>query len=233
MNQKLTRLLLLLFIALCCRSISFGQFNGTWDLLTLRYTLSEKWKIVSENQTRSANFFTGYNYYGFRLGGEYNFTPNQTAGVQIGHYRNYQGNGNFEPPVTNNELRVAESFTLRKYFFSLQTEIRFMVEQRFRVGNYANRGRLKLGITIPIIKPSGSRQPFKLGLIIWNEFFESDSSPYFSRNRVSGSFLYRINPKLLLQTGYMLQSDFFSGYHTNHGFVQFGLTAELNRSSKK
>ncbi len=191
---------------------AFAQSNdfqgqlGTWNVLSLRKDLNEKWEIYSEAQLRSLSFYNEFHYYEVKAGMQYNLDSVFSVLAGAGSYNTYSAGESFNLPIQNREIRSWLELRMKQQLRRLAFDHRYRAEQRFTSNGYRNRFRYRLSLTIPINNPE-----IKVGTYFiqaWNEMFFTDREPFFERNRLYIGGGYRLTKELTFQTGYIHQFDY-------------------------
>ncbi|MFN6379328.1 MAG: DUF2490 domain-containing protein [Flavobacteriales bacterium] len=208
--MKRSLLLIVFFTITYLHSISqssdFQGQLGTWNILSVRKDLNEKWEFYSEAQLRSLSFYNEFHYYEVKAGMQYNLDSVFSILAGGGSYNTYSPGDNFNLPIQNREIRSWIELRMKQQLKRLSFDHRYRAEQRFTSNGYRNRFRYRLSLTIPINNPE-----IKVGTYFfqgWNEIFFTDREPYFERNRLYVGGGYRLNKALTLQTGYIHQFDY-------------------------
>jgi hypothetical protein len=198
---------------------------GSWNILTLRMDLSERWTLSGEGQIRSLKFYDDFHYFEYKAGANYNISETFSAGVLVGHYRTYSQGGTFLEPIQSNELRTCAQIIMKQSVHRLKFEHRYRIEQRFTSNGYRNRFRYRIGLTIPL---SDKIKESKIwSLTVWNEIFMTNTAPYFERDRFFAGVGFKINNNLAIQTGYVRQFDYNLTDEIGRDFFQIGFLFEI------
>lgn len=182
-----------------------GQL-GSWNIISLRKDINEKWEFYGEAQLRSLSLYSEFHYYEVKAGMQYSFDSVFSILAGGGSYNTYSPGDNFNLPIQNQEIRSWVELRMRQQLKRLSFDHRYRAEQRFTSNGYRNRFRYRLSLTIPINNPE-----IKVGTYFfqsWNEIFFTDREPYFERNRLYLGGGYRLTKALTLQTGYIHQFDY-------------------------
>jgi len=175
---------------------------GSWNILTLKKPLNDKFELWGEGQLRSLSFYNNFHYHELKGGVNYKLTKELTVSVNAGDYTTYTFGGNLTNPVTK-EFRTWIELFDRQKFDRFNIEHRYRVEQRFST-TYSNRYRYRLSFVVPINKREIKPNTFYVHGC--DEVFFNDSKSVFIRNR----FMYGVGYKFertTLQLGYMKQFD--------------------------
>lgn len=215
---------ILLFSLLFFSKALFAQV-GSWNILTLRMDIGQRWSLSGEGQIRSLKFYDDFHYFEYKAGANYNISETFSAGILIGHYRTYSQGGTFLEPIQSNELRTCAQITMKQSVHRLRFEHRYRIEQRFTSNGYRNRFRYRVGLTIPI---SDETKESKIwSITVWNEIFMTNMAPYFERDRFFAGIGFKISPSVTLQTGYVRQFDYNLTDEIGRDFFQIGLQFEI------
>jgi long-subunit fatty acid transport protein len=204
---------------------------GSWNILNIKYTYSEKWSIFAEAQLRSLKFYNDFHYYEYKGGVNYKIEKNIKITLGAGSYQTYKEGGDFVLPKNNNEFRVWPQIVLSQSISKLKIEQRYRAELRFTSSGYRNRFRYRLGVSYPFGKDLDGYKPFQISAS--NELFFTDNEPYFERNRALVAFNYKPSMTVTLQVGYLHQFDYKINDETGRDFIQIGVFIELYRKATK
>jgi len=204
------------------------QFDlGSWNIVNLKYTVTDKWNLFGEAQLRSLKFYTHYHYYEYKGGITYKVHKNAALSLGAGSYQTFAEGGNFVRPKNNDEFRLWPQLILSQALGPLSVEQRYRSELRFTSNGYRNRFRYRLGLSYPFGKKDSPDKPFQISAS--NEVFFTDNEPYFERNRALLAFSYRASRSTLLQVGYLHQFDYKINDESGRDFLQLGYFIELGR----
>lgn len=221
--------ILLLTMALTTGISATAQTSrlGSWNVINAKISLSKHWRLFTEAQLRSQSFYSDHFYYEVKGGISYNIGKKVQVLVGTGKYITYDSEqeGNFPKPITSNETRLWQQFTLNHDLGRIQFEHRYRIEQRFYTDEYRNRFRYRLGITIPVNKKEVESGTFYV--TAFDEVFLTNKAPYFSRNRLLAGAGYQFNDIFTLQPAYVYQFDYDSD-NTGFGKHFFHLTAMID-----
>ncbi len=212
---------ILIFSILTFSSSLFAQV-GSWNILTLRMDLSERWSLSGEGQIRSLKFYNDYHYFEYKAGAYYNISETFSAGILAGHYRTYSEGGTFFEPIQSNELRTCAQITMKQTVHRLKFEHRYRIEQRFTSNGYRNRFRYRIGVNIPL-----NKETKKWNVIVWNEIFMTNTAPYFERDRFFAGLGINLSRQFSIQTGYVRQFDYNLTDEIGRDFFQIGFQFEI------
>lgn len=203
--------------------------TGAWQVVIAEWRVAPKWKVFGESQLRSFGLYSRYYMHDVRGGVQYELAKNASLLVGAGKFVSYSGDGNFEPPIRSNEIRFWEQLTLDHSYGRLRLEHRYRLEQRFVNGNYRNRLRYRLGATIPVNHPKVVANTFFVQ--VSSEINLSDHKPYFDRNRAFAGVGYRFNPHVLVNAGWLPQTDISTNLSAStYHYFQTGLIVSIGPS---
>lgn len=204
---------------------------GSWNIVSVKYTLNEKWSLFGEAQLRSLQFYDHFHYYEYKGSVNYKVHPNLKLTVGAGSYNTYKEGGNFVKPKNNDEFRIWPQVTLNHSLWKLKIEQRYRAEMRFTTNGYRNRFRYRLGLSYPFGTDKKGYKPFQLNGS--NEIFFTDKEPYFERNRMLFSLNYKTSRTTSFQIGYLHQFDYRINDETGRDFLVLGIFLELSRKKKQ
>ena len=225
--MKLNRkLFIFLFIFLCCKSILYSQYIGTWNVLQLKHKFHRDWTINGETQLRSLSVYDQFHYYEFNASIQKQIKKDCNVSLGIGDYNTYSAGGNFHTPQVANEIRLTTQVSLNQNIGKLEVENRYKFEIRRFPTDMRFRIRYRLGLTYPIQKDG------KIKINLANELFNSISNhtvanySIFEKNRISA--LLQIKPKenLQISIGFLKQYD--TRYYDETGKRFFQLITTIN-----
>lgn len=223
--------LLLLFILVflnikgSSQSQDFRGQLGSWNILTVRKDVNEKWEFFGEAQLRSLSFYNEFHYYEMKAGLQFNIDSVFSILSGAGSYNTYSAGDNFNLPIQNREIRSWLELRMKQQLKRLSFDHRYRAEQRFTSNGYRNRFRYRLSLTIPLNSPV--IKPGTYFLQSWNEIFFTDREPYFERNRLYIGGGYRFNKTVTFQTGYIHQFDYNLTDETGRDFLMMSLSFGL------
>lgn len=200
---------------------------GSWNILNLKYTHTEKWSAFGEAQLRSLKFYDNFHYYEYKGGVNFKIHKNAQLTAGAGSYQTYKEGGDFVLPKNNAELRLWPQVVLSQSIGKLKVEQRYRSEFRFTSNGYRNRFRYRLGLAYPFGKERNDYKPFQISAS--NELFFTDKEPYFERNRLQFSFNFKTSKAGTVQIGYLHQFDYKINDETGRDFLQIGYFIELFR----
>jgi len=227
------KLLCVLLTVMPFFALAQRQDLGSWNILSVKYSLDEKWSGFAEAQLRSLKFFNNFHYYEYKGGINFHASKNFALTLGAGSYQTFKEGGNFVLPKNNNELRIWPQIAIFQSIGPVKVEQRYRAELRFTSNGYRNRFRYRLGLSYPFGNNSKGYKPFQLSAS--NEIFFTNKEPYFERNRLLCTFNYRITESTTLQLGYLHQFDYKINDETGRDFLVLGLFFDLNgkKSSTK
>ena len=218
--------------------ISFNKLlaqasTGSWNILNVKYSYSDKLSLFGETQLRSLRFYDHFHYYEYKGGINFHASKSLALTLGAGSYQTYKEGGNFVLPKNNNELRIWPQISFFQNLGPIKIEQRYRAELRFTSNGYRNRFRYRLGLSYPFGDNSKGYKPFQLSAS--NEIFFTNKEPYFERNRLLFAFNYRNAESTTLQIGYLHQFDYKINDETGRDFLVLGLFFDLNgkKSSTK
>jgi hypothetical protein len=218
----------LLFLFVIKNSIySQNASLGSWNILNLKYKLTEKWSFFGEAQLRSLKFYDHFHYYEYKGGINFLAQKNFTLSLAGGSYQTYKEGGDFVLPKNNAEFRLWPQIILTQTVGKFKIEQRYRAEMRFTSFGYRNRFRYRFGLAYPFGKEKNSYKPFQISAN--NELFFTNKEPYFERNRFLVAFSYRPAKYLNIQAGYLHQFDYKINDETGRDFLQIGFYFELEK----
>jgi hypothetical protein len=200
---------------------------GSWNIVNLKYKLTEKWSVFGETQLRSLKFYNNFHYYEYKGGINCKIHKNFKLTLGAGSYQTYKEGGNFIVPKNNNEFRIWPQVILFQSIGEFKIEQRYRAEFRFTSNGYRNRYRYRVGLSYPFGKERNEYQPFQISAS--NELFFTENEPYFERNRSLIAFNYKPTKTTTLQIGYLHQFDYKINDETGRDFFQVGCFIEINR----
>lgn len=222
------RIILLTILLLSSGLLSAQKSHfGSWNVITTRVTLSEKWGVYNELQLRSQSFYNDHFYHEVKGGVSYSISKNFVVLLGIGDYQTYSDGGNFVKPRTAHETRLWQQLTMNHYLERIKFEHRYRVEQRWFNTGFRQRYRYRLNAAVPI--NHRKMGPNTYYLASFNELFLTNKAPYFERNRFFAGGGYQINKHFTLQPGYVYQYDYRpTSSSLGKHFFQLTLTIDIN-----
>jgi Protein of unknown function (DUF2490) len=224
------RLFYLTIILFCLpgNDLSAQNFDlGSWNILNLKYTISDKWSVFGEAQLRSLKFYRNFHYYEYKGGVNWRIDKKAALTLAAGSYQTYREGGDFVLPKNNNEFRIWPQVILFQSLGKLKIEQRYRAEFRFTSNGYRNRFRYRLGVSYPFGKERNGYKPFQVSAA--NELFFTDKEPFFERNRILLALSCKPSKAATVQMGYLHQFDYKINDETGRDFFQLGFFIELFR----
>jgi hypothetical protein len=211
--------------------IVFSQSDelGSWNILNVRYNLSEKWSLFAEGQLRSLRFYNHYHYYEYKGGVNYRVLDQLKLTLAAGSYQTYAEGGDFVTPKNNDEFRLWPQIILFQSLGKFKMEQRYRTEFRWTSNGYRTRYRYRFGFSIPFGRSDKEFRPFQL--MLSNELFFSEREPYFERNRLFVALNYKPIKILGVQAGYIHQFDYKINDEIGRDFFVIGLYVEITRKN--
>jgi hypothetical protein len=120
---------ILLFFLLFLSNYSFSQkFDlGSWNIVNLKYTMSNKWSAFGEAQLRSLKFYNHFHYYEYKGGVNYKINNQLKVSLGAGSYQTFREGGNFITPKNNNEFRLWPQLILFQSIGKIKIESNFLL----------------------------------------------------------------------------------------------------------
>ena len=202
---------------------------GSWNILNLKYTHTEKLSFFGEAQLRSLKFYDHFHYYEYKGGINYKVYKNVNLTLGAGSYQTYKEGGDFVLPKNNDEFRIWPQFILFQSVGELKIEQRYRAELRWTSNGYRNRFRYRLGASYPFGKERNEYKPYQINAS--NELFFTDKEPYFERNRLLFAFNYKPSKSTTLQIGYLHQFDYKINDETGRDFLVVGFYYDIFRKT--
>lgn len=201
--------------------ISYGQSNviGSWNILNLRYSISDSLTFFGEAQLRSLGFYNDFHYHEWKVGALYQIEKNCNVGFGFGKYDTYQSGGDFITPKRSDEWRLWPQIILKQKIYKLGIDHRYRAELRWFPNDFRFRARYRLSVNYKFQVFKGL-EPIKLEA--GTEIFFGNKSPYFERNRVNVSSTIPLNKSLSVYLGYLHQFDYQINDETGRDFIQAG-----------
>jgi hypothetical protein len=221
-------LLLLLFTGTPSSLKSQQTSLGSWNILNVKYALSDKWSFFGEGQIRSLKFYDHFHYYEVKGGANYELKSGIRLTLGAGSYQTYREGGDFVLPKNNDEFRIWPQVLLSQKIGKFKIEQRYRIENRFTSSGYRNRYRYRLGLTVPLYH---SKKDFSVALNLNNELFFTNKEPYFERNRVLGGFNIHLNKTSGIQVAYLHQFDYKINDEIGRDFFVIGYYFEFTKSA--
>lgn len=197
-------------------SLCLGQYSGlgTWNILNVRYDISDKWTLFAEGQIRSLHFYDWFHYHEYKAGIIWHSRPGMQIGLGIGDYDTYREGGDFITPKNNDEYRVWPQLVFDQKLGKVKIETRYRLELRFPDSGFRERFRQRIQFTYPLHA--------KVNMSFSNELFFTTREPYFERNRVALNFNYKLSKNVSIMLGYLHQFDYRINDETGRDFMQTG-----------
>jgi hypothetical protein len=203
---------------------------GSWNILNLKYALSDNWSFFGEGQIRSLKFYDHFHYYEAKGGVNYELNNGIRLTLGAGTYQTYREGGDFVLPKNNNEFRIWPQLLLTQKIGKFKIEQRYRLESRFTSSGYRNRYRYRLGLTAPLYQIKGN---FSVALNVSNELFFTDREPYFERNRILGGFNIHFTKSSGIQLAYLHQFDYKINDETGRDFLVIGYYFEISKKESE
>jgi len=200
---------------------------GSWNIVNIKYSQTEKFSVFGEGQVRSLRLYNHFHYYEFKWGVNYKIHKSVNLTLGAGRYQTYKEGGNFELPKNNDEFRLWPQINLFQEILDLKLEQRYRTEMRWTSNGYRNRFRYRVGISYPFGSNAKGYKPFIAGFS--NEIFFTDNEPYYERNRIQATLNYRITKHSTIQLGYLHQFDYKINDETGRDFLVIGFFFEISR----
>ena len=226
--RKNVLLFFLLFLSHFCFSQKFDL--GSWNILNLKYNLSNKWSAFGETQLRSLKFYNHFHYYEYKGGVNYKVNKQWQVSLGAGSYQTFREGGNFITPKNNDEFRLWPQLILFQSIGKLKIEQRYRTELRFTSNGFRDRHRYRLGVSYPFGQERKGYLPFQAS--ISNELFFTSKEPYFERNRLQYAFSFKPSKETTLQIGYLHQFDYKINDETGRDFLNIALLYTFDLSNK-
>lgn len=202
---------------------------GSWNILNLKHTHTDKLSFFGEAQLRSLKFYKNYHYYEYKGGIDYKVHKNVKLTLGAGSYQTYKEGGDYVLPKNNDEFRIWPQLILFQSIRQLKIEQRYRAELRWTSNGYRNRFRYRLGLSYPFGKERNEYKPYQISAS--NELFFTDKEPYFERNRLLFAFNYKASKSTTLQIGYLHQFDYKINDETGRDFLVLGFYYDIFRKS--
>lgn len=99
---------ILFYITIIFANYTYAQkFDlGSWNIVNLKYNLSNKWSAFGETQLRSLKFYNHFHYYEYKGGINYKINNQLKVSLGAGSYQTFREGGNFVAPKNNDEFRL-------------------------------------------------------------------------------------------------------------------------------
>ena len=223
------RVLFILSLMSTIQTFAQGYHLGSWNILNIKYQLTEKWSFFSEGQIRSLKFYDHFHYYEFKGGVNYEFKPQLRITLGAGSYQTYREGGDFLLPKNNDEFRIWPQVLLIQKIGTYKIEQRYRLESRFTSNGYRNRYRYRFGVSFPVYI---SKYAQSVAINLNNELFFTDKEPYFERNRLMTGLNIHLNKTSGIQLGYLHQFDFKINDEIGRDFFLIGYYLEFDRGNR-
>jgi Protein of unknown function (DUF2490) len=221
------------FAILYCVSMNTSSAQsfelGSWNIVNLKYTHSEKLSFFGEAQLRSLSFYNNFHYYEYKGGINYKVYKNVQLTLGAGSYQTFKEGGNFVLPKNNDEFRIWPQFILFQSIGPLKIEQRYRAELRWTTSGYRNRFRYRLGVSYPFGKERNDYKPYQISAS--NELFFTNREPYFERNRLLFALNYKPSKETTLQIGNLHQFDYKINDETGRDFLVVGFYYDIFRKN--
>jgi hypothetical protein len=198
---------------------------GSWNILNIKYNLTDKYSFFAETQLRSLRFYNNFHYYEYKGGFNYEVYKNVKLTLGAGSYQTYKEGGDFVLPKNNDEFRLWPQILFFQSIEKLKIEQRYRSEFRFTTNGYRNRFRYRFGISYPFGKKRNEYKPFLISLS--DEIFFTNNEPYFERNRFLCAFNYKPSKAAAIQIGYIHQFDYKINDETGRDFLVIGFYYDI------
>ncbi|MCA6378844.1 MAG: DUF2490 domain-containing protein [Cytophagales bacterium] len=204
---------------------------GSWNILSAKASVSDKWGVFLEGQVRSLLFYNNFHYHELKGGVSYALDKNFSFAVAAGKYDTYQEGGDFVTPKTSDEIRLFEQMSMSQYLHRIKFEHRYRAEQRFTKNGYRNRFRYRMQAIVPLNR-------LKIEPKVWyvtgsGEVFFTDTPAYFERIRTYVGLGYQLSKSWGVQAGYLHQFDYKLVDETGKDFLQVSLLWDVKLHKKE
>jgi hypothetical protein len=204
---------------------------GSWNILSAKASVSDKWGVFLEGQVRSLLFYNNFHYHELKGGVSYALDKNFSFAVAAGKYDTYQEGGDFVTPKTSDEIRLFEQMSMSQYLHRIKFEHRYRAEQRFTKNGYRNRFRYRMQAIVPL-------NGLKIRPKVWyvtgsGEVFFTDTPAYFERIRTYVGLGYQLSKSWGVQAGYLHQFDYKLVDETGKDFLQVSLLWDVQLHKKE
>ncbi|HRN58336.1 MAG TPA: DUF2490 domain-containing protein [Agriterribacter sp.] len=219
------------FLLLSNVAFSQNKAPGTWHVVNAQLSVSEKWEVFTELQSRSNSFFDDFFYYEVKGGLSYSINSNFSFLAGVGRYATYAGKGNFARPLDSEEFRIWQQVTMNQYLERLKIEHRYRAEQKWVNAGYRNRFRYRLNMMLPLNKVKLAPGTFYLNA--YDEIFLNNKAPHFERNRFFAGAGYILTPVTTIQCGYVNQYNYTLSERGGKSFLQFSLMLQFEYDEER
>jgi hypothetical protein len=204
---------------------------GSWNILSAKASVSDKWGVFLEGQVRSLLFYNNFHYHELKGGVSYALDKNFSFAVAAGKCDTYQEGGDFVTPKTSDEIRLFEQMSMSQYLHRIKFEHRYRAEQRLTKNGYRNRFRYRMQAIVPL-------NGLKIRPKVWyvtgsGEVFFTDTPAYFERIRTYVGLGYQLSKSWGLQAGYLHQFDYKLVDETGKDFLQVSLLWDVQLHKKE
>lgn len=196
----------LIFFSLPNNSVAQNgsKMYGDWLMYFGQVRLNETWSVHNELQWRNHEMLPNLEQLLIRGGVNYHF--NQKFFVTAGY--GYISTHPFDKELIrtiSNEHRIWQQAMYRNRLGRFFMEHRLRYEQRWINSQFAQRGRYRLMLTVPLNKPE--IEPGTFVVAVYNELFANiQKNNIFDRNRLYGAIGYQFSPILQIQVGSLYQT---------------------------
>lgn len=233
--MKHTKFLRLLLAFIFTDRIVQAQITETqgWFFLSHTQTLTKKFDLLADVQTRSANRFDYLTT--VLLRGALSYNINSKNLVALGYA--YKGDWEKDDQLIktySHEKRIYEQYIHEFKIRRIEMMFRTRLEQRWlleEATSFSQRGRLFLSAQIPLIADTAFKKGPYVG--VQNELFlniqhkDKINNSVFDQNRAFGSLGYRFSKKMDAELGYLFwyQKEMDNSYRRN--VIQLMLTTHF------
>lgn len=173
---------------------------GNWMMYFGQNRLSEKWSIHTEIQYRNHSVTPNIEQLLLRTGLNYHIKPNLIILLGYGYIPSFDEDAEFSNPTTS-EHRIFQELNMTQAVGQVKFNHRYRIEQRWVNGDYRNRLRYRLLVTIPF-KKDVVKTPF---LALYDEIFVNTKVTVFDRNRSYLALGYNFSKMVSAQVGILNQ----------------------------
>jgi hypothetical protein len=222
----------LLSVFVLASNLLFAQGGlGSWNVLSAKAYVSDKWGVFLEGQVRSLLFYNNFHYHELKGGVSYALDKNFSFAIAAGKYDTYQEGGDFLTPKASDEVRLFEQMSMSQYLHRIKFEHRYRAEQRFTKNGYRNRFRYRMQAIVPL-------NGLKIEPKVWyltgsGEVFFTDTPAYFERIRTYVGLGYQLSKSWGVQAGYLHQFDYKLVDETGKDFLQVSLLWDIRLHKKE
>ena len=199
-STKVKLLIILFFITFS----TFSQSNemGNWLMYFGQNRIKERLSLHTEVQYRNHTIApVNIEQLLLRTGLNYHLASNAIVTAGYGYVTSYDEADSSTP--LSKENRIWQQFILTNQVGRVKFEHRYRVEQRWVSGDYKNRLRYRLMLTVPLNRKL--MEPGTVFLVIYDEIFVNTEQIFFDRNRLYGALGYQFKPELAVQVGMLYQ----------------------------